>query len=248
MPIDVSPFVSSIADAPGNVRLHGLVRKTTFDRDTRRIGDRWVLTLVLLLVLAALTWPLLKLWYMVPAERLRGFDVRIMTLAMTVLAGVVTLVIAQTAWQRALQQWLDGRLEEVAAGIADVMDREFAAASENWRAPKLRRTRRSTRTTTSISSSPSTRTRNRCNGARRSVATAGGSSGSAARPRCRSAIASTSTTCSPGTCRIVAQSGTQRPRSRWRSFARRRRASCRSCWPGRPRQDRERRRPTSPRC
>jgi len=127
-PVAVSSFVTSAAHGERGLRLHGLIRTATFARETHRIGDRWVLTLLLLLVLATLTWPLLKLWYMGAAERLGGLDVRVLALSMVVMAGVITLATMELSWHQALEQSFDAQLGELATSIGGAVAHDIRKA------------------------------------------------------------------------------------------------------------------------
>lgn len=126
--VGVSPFMTT-AGSQG-LQLHGLVRTSSFARETNRIDDSWVLTMLLVLAVAVLTWPLLKVALMGPAERLSGFDVRVLAVAMLVLTGVVALTILQLGWRLTLDAAFDRQLFELQSNVDTAFREDIAGAME----------------------------------------------------------------------------------------------------------------------
>jgi hypothetical protein len=127
-PVAVSPFATTAGSQ--RLQLHGLVRTSSFDRETRHIDDSWVLTMLLVLAVAVLTWPVLKVGLMGPAERLSGFDVRVLTLAMLVLTGVVALTILQLGWRLTLDDAFDRQLFELQSAVDTTFHEDIAGAMD----------------------------------------------------------------------------------------------------------------------
>jgi hypothetical protein len=77
----------------------------------------WVLSLAALLVLAGLSWPVLKLWFMGPSERLRNVDVRVLGVASLLVTAVVAVVVvgALTVWGGS--RLLDDRMRDLATAL-----------------------------------------------------------------------------------------------------------------------------------
>jgi hypothetical protein len=108
---------------PTGVRLYliALVRSDRLTGEAQSAPQRYVQWLVVLVVVVLASWPLLKLWFLGPTERLSGIDVRLLALSVLVIAAVLTVSALEPAAEHRLQHALDAQLtalaEQVEGGV-----------------------------------------------------------------------------------------------------------------------------------
>jgi hypothetical protein len=79
-------------DRKGEWMIGGLLRERQFTNEARKFSETLLVCVFFLLVLAVLVWPLLKLRYMGPFERLRSVDIRVLAVSFLLAAGILTFV------------------------------------------------------------------------------------------------------------------------------------------------------------
>lgn len=85
----------------------------------------WVVSLAFVLVLAALSWPVLKLWFMGPSERLRSVDVRILAVTSLLAAAVVAVAVTGAVTVRSMNRVLDERTRTLSSELDARLQREL---------------------------------------------------------------------------------------------------------------------------
>jgi hypothetical protein len=110
------------------LRVHALVRSDALQSEAREIPNEWLVALVAGLVLAVISWPLLKIWSMGSHERLNGLDVRLLVLSLFVGTGIFTLGLLQLYGHRVLVAAFDRQLGEIAARLEMRLTEELTDA------------------------------------------------------------------------------------------------------------------------
>jgi hypothetical protein len=108
--------------------LCGLVRETRFSSDTHRIPTAWLIAALLLLAMALLAWPLLKIWYIGPRERFRAFDVALLAVSALIGSALVTFALLDSYAYVGLAEEFDGELVRLADQIEHNFRNELRVA------------------------------------------------------------------------------------------------------------------------
>lgn len=129
--IPIGEWTAAGTAAPsGSLWLFGLVEERRFRDEEWRL-PYWSVVLVLIaLLLVALAWPLLKLWFLAPQERLRALDVRLLGLSLLIMVAALTAVasVLDAHWRRSDEQ--DRQLAAVAADVEERLRTEMRDTAE----------------------------------------------------------------------------------------------------------------------
>ncbi|MBY0279650.1 hypothetical protein K2Z84_30315 [Candidatus Binatia bacterium] len=77
----------------GPLVLIGLLRSERVTASAGRIPSEWVVRCTVLLLIALLSWPLIKLWNLGPSDRLTPTDLRVLTVGIVAATGIVTILL-----------------------------------------------------------------------------------------------------------------------------------------------------------
>lgn len=109
--------------------LCGLVRADRFRSESQLIPYVYILTILAAILLAALSYPFLKLYLLNPGERMRARDVTITAVFVCLVAAVVTFILADIYyWNISFGPSAEGDMEKLAKAINANFKREQAAA------------------------------------------------------------------------------------------------------------------------
>jgi hypothetical protein len=111
-----------------------LVCSQRASRDRLVLPYWWVVGLSFALVIAALSWPILKLLFMSPGERLKTIDVRVLVVTSVLSAAVISIAIVGTLTVWAVDDALDERLQTLADDLGQRLRTEVAVTTSAWSA------------------------------------------------------------------------------------------------------------------
>ena len=114
--------------APAEWLLCGLVRAKRLDWEAGALPGSLLALLLFLLLMALLAWPLLKLWFMGPRERLRATNVYLLVIACLLASGLLTSFVLYTSLQLRVSQAIDDELQRIANQVEQRFDREIKSA------------------------------------------------------------------------------------------------------------------------
>ncbi len=110
--------------------LAGLVREDRLDSERWVLPYWWVLGFALVLVLSALSWPILKLWFMGRGERLTTVDARVLVVTSVLATAVMSIAViaALTTW--AAGRVLDAHMRALATTVESRLQTEIEVARQ----------------------------------------------------------------------------------------------------------------------
>ena len=109
--------------------LCGLVRADRFRSESQLIPYSYILTMLAIILLAAASYPFLKLYLALPGERLRARDVTLAAIFTCLIAAVVTFIFADVYfWARAFGPDADADMAKLAHAMNANFQREQQAA------------------------------------------------------------------------------------------------------------------------
>lgn len=130
------PFVQSVmpiriagVKSDDEMLVIGLVSHNRFRAEQFEMPFRWMLLSALLLMLALVSWPILKLWFMGPGERLNGIDARVLVVTSIVATTLVTGASYGTISMLAASRQLETRMEDLSRRLHDRLRHELASAN-----------------------------------------------------------------------------------------------------------------------
>lgn len=127
-PLDLGPTVSTKVAA-----ICGLVPQGRFEADSVALNPYWLVALTALLALAWLAWPLLKVAFMGPTERVRAFDLVFLGFSLLLGAALLTLLSLDVAGYLGEREPMvvDAEAARVAAGGAATVDLQLAGLASS---------------------------------------------------------------------------------------------------------------------
>ena len=130
-PLDLGPAVSTKVAA-----ICGLVPQGRFEADSVALNPYWLVGLTALLVLAWLAWPILKVVFMGPTERVRAFDLVLLGFSMLLGTALLTLLSLDLAGYLAEHEAMavgEEASRQAAARGAPTMDLQLAGLASSLR-------------------------------------------------------------------------------------------------------------------
>jgi hypothetical protein len=115
----------------------GLRSERGFSAEIQQLPPVGLAVVVGTLILALLAWPLLKLRFVGPQDRLHGFDVRLVIVGVASAAGILTCVLLTAREYNVLASTLNAHLVTIAEGVRQTLVRTMSEASEELKAYDL---------------------------------------------------------------------------------------------------------------
>jgi hypothetical protein len=126
---DTKPADTKTSDTNETWVLCGLVRADRFRSESQLIPYRYILMMLAAILLAAASYPFLKLYFFLPGERLRARDVTFIAVFACFLSAGLTLVLVDIYfWNRSFGQAAERDMKQLAHAINANFQREQAAA------------------------------------------------------------------------------------------------------------------------
>lgn len=115
-----NPPGENASNAPEYVEwsLCALVANERFRAETHAISYNFIIIFLLLALLTAISWPLLKIWKIGPQDRLRTSDVLFLALSVVVGAALLTVSVLDWRFYRNYKQELDRQLQDFSAEVS----------------------------------------------------------------------------------------------------------------------------------
>jgi hypothetical protein len=127
-PTTEAPGAAKAGAARSEWLLCGLKSREQFTREAGALPRSWPVLVCVIIAMAVLAWPALKLRFMGARERLRTTDVYLLVVSFVLAAGLVTFFVVYSDVQRGLMARIDRDLERLANDIAGRFMDETAAA------------------------------------------------------------------------------------------------------------------------
>jgi len=108
--------------------LAGLVRTDRFNSESQAISSGIVIGFMFLVLLLGLSWPLIKLWYIGPKDRLTTFDIVFVSASAVLGTAILTFILLDFYSENRLGKDLDLQLKELAGDISTNFDSELVRA------------------------------------------------------------------------------------------------------------------------
>jgi hypothetical protein len=120
--------------SPAGLVVCGLRQEESFQAEARRMPELWLAVLASLLLLAMLAWPLLKLRFAGPRERLTAFDVRMLVVSCLAGGAVAAALVLAVHGYLAFEAARDAQLEKVSKKAMRTLHRQVTAARDHLHA------------------------------------------------------------------------------------------------------------------
>jgi hypothetical protein len=101
-----------------------------FTAEQRTLPYWWVLGIAAFIVLCGLSWPVLKLWFMGPNERVTNVDVRVLVMTSILGTAVIAVIVVGALTVRATARVFDAQLGDLATTIATRLEDEVRVVRE----------------------------------------------------------------------------------------------------------------------